>query len=102
MNEELELYKLIMTPDLDNEDFSYVSEMGWVKDMFLIWIPYGLLEDFMENMVSIFGYGLFDDGAFDANMQSDGVCIDLAEVLGGYLDIESVFPKDKFKHQEGI
>ena len=52
----------------------------------------------MENMVSIFGYGLFDDGAFDANMQSDGVCIDLAEVLGGYLDIESVFPKDKFKH----
>lgn len=23
MNNELELYKLIMTPDLDNEDFSY-------------------------------------------------------------------------------
>lgn len=98
MNNELELYKLIMTPDLDNEDFSYVSEMGWEKDMFLIWIPYGLLEDFMQNMTSIFGYGLFDDGAFDANMQSDGVCIDLAEVLGEYLDIEAVFPKDKFKH----
>lgn len=42
--------------------------------------------------------GMFDDGAFVANMQSDGVCIDLAEVLGGYLDIEAVFPKDKFKH----
>lgn len=98
MNKELELYKLIMTPDLDDEDFSYVSEMRWENDMFLVWIPYGLLEGFMENMINIFGYGLFDDGAFDANMQSDGVCIDLAEVLGGFLDIETVFPKDKFKH----
>lgn len=98
MNKELELYKLIMTTDLDDKDFSYVSEMGWVKDMFLVWIPYGLLGDFMQNMKSIFGYGLFDDGAFDANMQSDGVCIDLAEVLDGYLDIETVFPRDKYKH----
>ena len=98
MNEGLELYKLIMTPDPEDKDFSYVSEMGWVKDMFLVWIDYIHLSDFMERLKEIFGYGLFDDGGFDCNMQSDGVCIDLCEALGYALDIETVFPKDKYQH----
>jgi hypothetical protein len=95
---ELELYKLIMTPDHSDTSFSYVSEMGWSGDMFLVWVDYWSFKEFMERLANIFGNGLFDDGGFSANMQSDGVCIDLVEALGSYIDIEDVFPKDKFKH----
>lgn len=98
MNYELELYKLIMTPDLEDLDLSYIDEMGWVDDMFLVWVSYIWLSDFIEGLKGIFGYGLFDDGGFNANMQSDGVCIDLCEALGSYISIENVFSKDKYRH----
>lgn len=52
----------------------------------------------MDKMREIFGYGIFDAGNFNANIQSDTVCIDLADVLDAYVDIEEVFPKDKYKH----
>ena len=39
MNYELELYKLIMTPDEDDPDISYVDEFGWINDTeFCVWI----------------------------------------------------------------
>ena len=31
-------------------------------------------------------------------IQEEQVCIDLCEAIGYYIDIESVFPKDEFKH----
>ena len=55
----------------------------------------------MTDLKRIFGNYIFDDGGFDANMQQDGVCIDLCEALGNYLgidDIEEVFPKEKYQH----
>ena len=89
---ELELYKLI-------KEGEYVSEIGWINDdSFCAWISYMDLDDFIEQVVDILGYGIFDDGGFDANMQEDGVCIDLCEMLGGYIDVEDVFPKEKYKH----
>lgn len=98
-NYELELYKLIMKPDEEDSSFSYVSEFGWVsKDEFLVWVDYWGIKEFIDGLKEIFGYGLFDDGSFDANMQSDGICIDLVEALGCYMNIEDVFPKDKYKH----
>lgn len=98
-NYELELYKLIVTPDKEDLDFSYISEFGWVSDKeFFVWVSFTWLKEFMEELTRIFGYGMFDDGNFNANIQSDTVCIDLNDVLGGYIDIEEVFPKDKYKH----
>jgi hypothetical protein len=52
----------------------------------------------MARMKSVFGHGIFDDGGFGANMQYNGVCIDLCKMLEGYVDIEDVFPKDKYQH----
>ena len=38
-NYELELYKLLMNPEEDDIDISYVDEFGWVNDTeFCVWI----------------------------------------------------------------
>lgn len=97
--DELRLYKLVMSPYPEDLDTGYVSEMGWINDeSFCVWIDYMWLEDFISDLKKIFGYGIFDDGGFTADMQSDGVCIDLCEALGEYIDLEDVFPKEDFKH----
>lgn len=96
-NYGLELYKLIM--ESNSCGFPYVDEFGWINTgEFCVWVNYLWLNDFMSDLKKIFGNGIFDDGGFDANMQEDGICIDLCEALGGYLDIEEVFPKEKYQH----
>lgn len=99
-NYELELYKLIITPDEQDSNFSYVSELGWVNDNeFCVWIYYWDVEEFVKRLKEIFGYRMFDDGGFDANMQNDGICIVLNEALDGYdMDFETIFPKEKYSH----
>lgn len=99
-NYELELYKLIMLPDEEDSDVTYVSEFGWVNDTeFLVWIDWLFFKEFMDRITEIFGYGIFDDENFNANIQPDSVCIDLKDVLAGYgVEIEEVFPKDKYRH----
>lgn len=98
-NCELELYKLIMTPDESHLDFSYISEFGWINDKeFCVWVGYIWLDHFMNGLKEIFGNGLFEDGGFNGNMREDCVCIDLCSALDGCLDIEDVFPKEKYKH----
>jgi len=80
-------------------DFSYVSEFGWVNnEEFLVWVDFNWIKNFIEKLTKIFGYGIFDDGNFNANIQSDTVCIVLNEVLEGCIDVEEVFPKDKYQH----
>lgn len=96
-NYGLELYNLIM--ECNSFGFSYVDDFGWISTgEFCVWVSYFMLNDFMNDLKYIFGNGMFDDGGFDANMQEDGVCIDLREALGNYLDIEEVFPKEKYQH----
>ena len=90
-NYELELYKLIMMPC----ETTFISELGWVSDTeFYIWF-----KEFMDGVIKIFGYGIFDDANFNANIQSDSVRIDVTKVFSGYgIDFERVFPKEKYKH----
>ena len=89
---ELELYKLI------NEE-GLISEFGWCSDgSCLMWINYRDLDEFMSKAIEIFGYGMFDDSGLNANVQGEGVCIDLCEMVGGYMDVGEVFPKEKYKH----
>ena len=95
---ELELYKLCCTDDNEYES-CMVDELGWVNEKeFYVWVPYLYLKEFIESLRKMFGYGIFDDGSFNANMQSDSVCIDLCETLGDCVDIESVFPREKYQH----
>ena len=84
---------------ITNEDASHVDEFGWVNDdNFFVWVDHMWLYDFVEGLKEIFGYGLFDDGGIEVNMQINCTCIDLCDLLGGYLDIKTVFPKDKYQH----
>ena len=79
-NYELELYKLIMNPDEDDHDISYVDE-------------------FVKRLKDIFGYSLFDEGGIEARIGCDYVCIDLQYFVGEYgVDLEEVFPKSKYRH----
>ncbi|RXI57665.1 hypothetical protein DP125_13300 [Clostridium tetani] len=97
--EEIELYKLLATED--NEYGTVLAdELGWVSDdEFLVWISYLWIKEFIESLKKMFGEGLFDDEAFDGNFQSDGVCLDLEKILGGYnIDLKKIFPMDRYKH----
>lgn len=98
MTDELKLYKLLLTDRNVYEDI-ICDELGWINDeQFCVWIPYCYLQYFIENLCKIFGNCIFDDGGFNANIQEEQVCIDLCEAIGYCIDIESVFPKDEFKH----
>lgn len=87
-NMEFELYKLIMSPIVD--------ELGWINDKeFYVWISYIWISEFLVELKDIFG---FDNEEATVNMQHDYICIELNELLGGYVEIEDVFPKDQYKH----
>jgi hypothetical protein len=97
--EELALYKLIMTPEPEDTDISYVQELGWINDKeCCVWVSYLWIKEFIDRLKGIFGNGLFDDGGFMGNIQEDCICIDLCEALGSYIDIETVSPKNEFRH----
>ena len=97
-NCELELYKLIM--EGANCGFPYVSEFGWIDEYrFVVWIDYLWIKEFMDKIVEIFEDGIFEDCRhFHATMQSHAICIDLMDLLDGFVDIEEVFPKEDYKH----
>lgn len=99
-NYELELYKLIMNPDEDEHDISYVDEFGWVSDTeFYVWINLIWFDEFVKRLKDIFGYSLFDEGGIEARIWCDYVCIDLEYFVGEYgVDLEEVFPKSKYRH----
>ena len=96
--QELELYKLCCTDD-NEYDSCMVDELGWANEHeFYVWVSYLYLKEFIESLEKMFGYGIYDDGGFNANMQSGCACIDLCGALEGYIDIESVFPREKYQH----
>lgn len=96
---EFELYKLLVTEDNEHET-ALAEEIRWISDdELLIWVSYLWIREFMESMKKMFGYGMFDDGGFDGNFQSDGVCIDLEKMIGGYdIDLKATFPPNKYSN----
>lgn len=96
---DLELYKLLMTED-NRYETALADELGWSsKDEFLVWVSYVWINEFVAALKTIFGENLFDDGGFDGNFQSSGVCIDLKKALDGYdIELTDIFPKGKYDH----
>lgn len=95
---ELELYKLCLTK-INVYDDCVCDELGWInEEQFCVWVHYAYLQYFVDKLKDIFGDSIFDDGGFDANMQENYACIDLCKAIGHCIDIESMFPKDEFKH----
>lgn len=99
-NYELELYKLLINPEEDDTEITYVEEFGWVNNTeFCVWINLSWFNEFIKQLNNIFGYSLFDEGGIEARIGSDYVCIDLEEVTSGYgVDLEEVFPRSKYTH----
>lgn len=47
-NYELELYKLLINPEEDDIDISYVDEFGWVSNTeFYVWISLNWFKEFV-------------------------------------------------------
>lgn len=94
------LHHLIVIGDKEY-DISYVSEFRWISEnRFCVWVQFCWLEEFIDGLKNIFGEQLFDDGGVNVNMQSDCICIDMCELLNGYLDVKDIidiFPKEKFQ-----
>ena len=99
-NYELGLYKLLINPEEDDIDISYVDDFGWVSNTeFYVWISLNWLNEFVKRLSDIFGYSLFDEGGIETKIFSDCVCIDLEEVISGYgVDLEEIFPRSKYTH----
>lgn len=96
--EGFKLYKLLATEDNEYKR-ALADEIRWVSDdELLVWIPYLYIKEFIDELVEMFGIGMFDDGAFDGNFQHCCICIDLEKAIGGDIDLENVFPKDKYKN----
>lgn len=54
-NYELELYKLLINPEEDDIDISYVDEFGWVSNTeFYVWISLNWFNEFVKRLSDIF------------------------------------------------
>lgn len=95
--EEVALYKMLMLPNENDFEDTLIDEFGWVKDEFCIWIRHSMLDEFVQYFIHEFGYCGLDDGGMDVRLQNTYVVINLCELLED-VDIESVFPKEKYQH----
>lgn len=89
--QELELLELVTM---------HISEYGWEKDEFLIFIDYEDIEDITSRLSDIFGNKIFNDFDIKAILRDGYLVIDLVEALGGYDEvyIEDVFDREKYQH----
>lgn len=93
---ELELYKLCCTED-NEYGICLPDELGWINGVeFCVWVPYINLGFFVDSVKKLFG-NLFDDGGLAANLRSDCVCINLSDALGDRINLEEMFPKNKYQ-----
>lgn len=99
ISEEVTLYKMLMlSNENDLVENTLVEEFGWVEDKFCVWIRHSALDEFIQYFIHEFGYCGLDEGGVDVKLQYECVVIDLCELLEDDVDIELVFPKDKYKH----
>lgn len=96
--EEVALYKMLMLPNENDLEDTLVEEFAWVKDEFCVWIRHSKLNDFIQYFIHEFGICRLDCIGIDARLQSEYVVFNLCELLGDKVDIEAVFPKEKYTY----
>lgn len=76
-----------------------INDFGWVDNEHLyVWINYVFVDDFTNELIAIIDESIFDDGGIEAVMQTFCLCIDVEKLIGSHIDVEELFPKDKYKH----
>lgn len=96
--EEVALYKMLMLPNEHDYEDILVEEFGWVNDEFCVWIRHFMLDEFVQYFIHEFGYCGLDTGGIDVKLQDTYIVINLCELFGDTVNIESAFPKDKYAH----
>lgn len=76
------------------------DEFGWVdNDEFMIWLWWFNVDEFLQGLKSIFGWGLFDDGGFDVRVIDDNFVFNLYDILSCYdCDLKEIFQQSEYKH----
>lgn len=95
---EVALYKMLMLPNENDFDDIIIDKFGWVKDEFCVWIRHSMLDEFIQYLIHEFGYCGLDAGGMDVKLQDTYIVINLCELFGDTVNIESVFPKEKYTH----
>lgn len=86
---ELDLFKLL-TSDL-------VDELGWINDhQFCVWVNYNALAEFMNKLLEITGADAFIAGEVNANLQGDGICLVMQDVMD--VNLIGIFPPSQYLH----
>jgi hypothetical protein len=90
---EQELFDLIT-----KNEYIGIYKLGWVSENdFTVRVYHFGLSNFINKIIDLFGYGVFDNGGFNASVKENNCYIDLCEMLDGYANIENVFPEEQFK-----
>lgn len=67
------------------------NELRWEGEMLLSWIPSYSIEGFIEKL----DYDSSDDGGYEARIQSNCICIDIADLCWQYgVDPEDIIKKE--------
>lgn len=80
---ELELYKFLRS---SNVSCFRIDERETKPDMYLVWIYFWGIEDFIKLM----GDYYFDEGGLEVNLQKDCICVDLNEFCIDDIDEEEL------------
>lgn len=99
---EVEFYKMIMLPYEDQPDYLLCDDFKWIENEFFVWIRHDRIEDFVDYFVTKFGKEYFDYKSTKADLTIDHVIINMTDLIGHAVDIESVFPKDPRTFNEKI
>lgn len=91
MSDELRLYKLM------TEEDTAPFEFGWANDeVFIVFVQWTEVDNFMSDLKKIFGSSLFWDNDFMLVVKDGYVCIELNKILHEYLEISEVFDRDEY------
>lgn len=89
-NEELELYKLIVCPDMYNKNFYYVADYEWVENQFFVFVYYERLNEFFKGLKKIFKDKTLGNSS-QIKMYKGYVYINLSSLLKGCINLNNIF-----------
>ena len=100
-NYELELYRLLVCPDMYDKSFSFVKYMNCGKDKFIVCVDYRCLHDFLVGISEILGNSVYSNFRNKTQksigeINKEGLLINLLDLISHSkidIDLENLFPQ---------